>query len=345
MTFHEAIIGGGYSSAIGVFIVSLLVLYIIKNIIIVRIKKFASKTKTHIDDILIESAGKIAWPFYFVIALYISFQFVVLPAVVEKSLDYIALIVITYYLVKALSIAIDYLVTRHVEEKAKSGKAHQASVIKLTSSVARVTLWIIAVIFILSNLGFNISSLIAGLGIGGIALALALQNVLGDIFSSISIYLDKPFEVGDFIIVGDDMGVVKKIGIKSTRLETLHGQELIVSNKELTTIRINNYKKMKKRRIVFSIGVVYETKTEKLEKIPKITAEIFKKVKNAELDRVNFREFGPYSLNYEIVYYMLDPNYTEYIKAQEKINLELKREFEKEKIDMAFPSQTLYLKK
>ena len=237
-----------YLISLFAFLVSIIVLYVIKKIIIVRLEKLAAKTKTKVDDILIDAVEKIGWPFYFILALYIAIQFVVLPASVEKGLLYLILIVVTYYFVKAVGITIDHFTVKRVEEKEKIGKAHEAAVMRLTSKIGKITLWLIAIIFILSNLGFNISSLIAGLGIGGIAIALALQNVLGDVFSSLSIYWDKPFEIGDFIILGDDMGTVKKIGIKSTRIQTLKGQELVVSNRELTNIRINNYKQMKKRR-------------------------------------------------------------------------------------------------
>lgn len=336
---------GEYTTAALSFVISLVILYIVKNIILVRFDKLAKKTKTKFDDILIDSLEKIGWPFYFVLSLFVAMQFLTLPVVVEKGLNYFVLIVATFYLVKSLASAVNYFVEDSVKEKEKKGKDHEVAVLKLTSKVMIIILWIVAAIFLLSNLGFNISSLIAGLGIGGIAIALALQNILGDIFSSVSIYLDKPFEIGDFIIIGEDMGTVKRIGVKSTRIQTLHGHELVVSNKELTSARVHNYKQMKKRRVILNIGVVYATSSAKMEKIPGIIKNIFKKIKNTELDRVNFREFGPYSLNYEIVYYMLSSDYNEYVKTQEKINLAIKKAFEKEKIEIAFPTQTVYLNK
>jgi small-conductance mechanosensitive channel len=200
-------------------------------------------------------------------------------------------------------------------------------------------------LLILSNIGVNITSLIAGLGIGGLAIAFALQRILEDFFSSFSIYFDKPFEEGDFIIVGSDMGVVKHIGLKTTRLQTLQGQELVISNKELTDSRVNNYKKMKKRRIVFTFGVEYSTPVAKMKKINKIVEAIFKKIEGADLDRVHFKEFGDFSLNYEIVYYVKTGDYLEYMNIQQEINLTLKQQFEKENIEFAFPSQTIYMKK
>ncbi len=211
--------------------------------------------------------------------------------------------------------------------------------------IAKLILWTTGFLLVLSNLGVNISALIASLGIGGIAIALAVQNVLGDIFSSFSIYLDKPFEIGDYIIVGDHSGTVKKIGLKSTRIEALQGEEIVISNNELTTTRIQNFKTMKKRRIAFQIGLTYDTSSTKLKKVPKLIESIIEKTKNAEFSRAHFHEFGDFALKYEIVYYIHSGEYQDYMDAQEAINLEIHKAFEKEKIDMAFPTQTLHLEK
>ncbi|MDD3160289.1 MAG: mechanosensitive ion channel family protein, partial [Candidatus ainarchaeum sp.] len=203
-----------------------------------------------------------------------------------------------------------------------------------------------AILFVLGNLGINITSLIAGLGIGGIAIALALQNVLTDIFSAITIYFDKPFQVGDYIVLDQgDMGIVQQIGLKSTRITTLHGHELVISNKELTQIRVNNYKKMTRRRVVFPLSVIYDTSNEKLEKIPNLIKNIFDQIEPATFDRCHFKSFGPYSLDFEIVYYMDVPDYYSYMDTLQKINLDIKKDFESEGIVFAYPSQTLYIEK
>jgi small-conductance mechanosensitive channel len=203
----------------------------------------------------------------------------------------------------------------------------------------------VAGIFIMSNLGFDVTSLVAGLGIGGIAVALALQSVLSDVFSSFSIYFDKPFQAGDFIIVGQHMGIVKHIGIKSTRIQTLQGEELIISNKELTSARVQNFKKMEKRRITFTFGVTYQTPVKKLKKIPEMVKEIVAKIELADLDRVHFRKYGDFSLNFEVVYYVKIPDYGKYMDTQQEINLALKERFEKEGIEFAYPTQTIFLNK
>ena len=217
--------------------------------------------------------------------------------------------------------------------------------IDLLAKALKAILWVVAVVLVLSNLGYNVSTLIAGLGIGGIAIAFALQNILGDLFASFAIYFDKPFQVGDYIIVDDDAGTVKHIGIKSTRIQSRQGEELIISNKELTEARVHNYKKMEKRRIVFTFGVIYETPTQKLKKIPNIIKEIVGKTETAEIDRVFFKEFGEFGLNFEIVYFLKSSDYALFVETQPKINLAIKDSFEKEGIEMAYPTQTVFVKK
>jgi small-conductance mechanosensitive channel len=193
---------------------------------------------------------------------------------------------------------------------------------------------------------------LTGLAIGGAATAIvigfALQHVLSDFFSAFSIYFDKPFEIGDFIIVGDYSGTVTKIGMKSTRVQLLQGEELVLANSELTKTSIRNFKKMKRRRINFSFGVTYDTPLKKLKMIP----EIIKKIINPEklehvhrLDRIHFTEFGDFSLNFEVVYYMKSQDYVKYRDTQQEINFRIKEAFEKEGIEMAFPTQTIFLNK
>ena len=198
---------------------------------------------------------------------------------------------------------------------------------------------------VLSNLGYNVTTLVAGLGIGGLAIAFALQKVLEDIFSSVSIYFDKPFEIGDFIIVGEQMGVVKKIGIKSTRIQALQGEEIVISNRELTSVRIQNFKRMEKRRVAFSFGVLYSTSNAKLKKAIEMVKKIVEKAEHADLDRVHFKAFGSSSLDFEVVYYLKSRDYNVYMDTQQEINFAIKEAFEKEKIEFAYPTQTIHLAK
>ncbi len=198
---------------------------------------------------------------------------------------------------------------------------------------------------VLDNLGVNITTLVAGLGVGGIAIALAVQNILSDVFCSVAILVDKPFQVGDFIIVGDMMGTVEKIGIKTTRVRSLSGEQLVFSNADLVNSRIRNYKRMQERRVVFSFGVIYQTPADKLEHIPAMVKEIIESVDQARFDRTHFKQFGDSSLDFECVYYVLSRDYNLYMDIQQKINLELFTRFEKEGIEFAYPTRTLYISK
>lgn len=335
-----------YLLAIAVFGLAVLILKIFKYAIIDKLKKIAAKTRTELDDLLIKIIDKVGWPFYLLFSLYIALKFIQIPNFIETALYYVLFVVVTYYVVRAGQDLIDYgtrqlILKRQREEKEEA----DTSVIDLLSKILKGVLWAVAVILILSNLGYNISALVAGFGIGGIAVAISLQSVLSDIFSSFSIYFDKPFKVGDFIIVGDDLGVVKKIGIKTTRLQSLWGQEIVISNNELTSTRINNYKKMESRRVHFTFGVVYDTKTEKLKKVLEIVKDIFDGVELADLDRVHFKEFGDFSLNFEVAYYVSTGDYNRYMDTQQEINFALKEQFEKEGIEFAYPTQTVFVNK
>ena len=219
----------------------------------------------------------------------------------------------------------------------------ETSLSSALSLILRVILWTVGILMILSNLGFNVTSLLASLGIGGLAVSLALQPLFADIFSSFSIILDKPFEEGDYIVCGEYKGTVKRIGLKTTRLEALQGEELVISNAELTAARVQNFKKLQKRRIVFAIGVTYDTPPATLRGIPKIIEDVISGKEHAEFSRAHFWEFADSSLNLEIVYFIHSSEYVDYMDTQQEINLEILEAFEKEGIEMAFPTRTVHV--
>lgn len=332
-------------TGIAVFLVSILMLKIFRTVVLHRLKIISRSTKNDFDDLLIDIVDSIGWPFYVVLSCFVSLQFVAVHGLIRTLVGYAVLVCATFYVVRGIQHFIDYSLGKIVKRRQKDDKEVNTQIIHLMSGILKVSMWVIATVLILSNLGYDVTGLVAGLGIGGLAIAFALQNVLSDIFASFSIFLDRPFEPGDFIIVGEDMGVVERIGIKTTRLTSLWGQEIVISNQELTSSRINNYKKMSKRRIHFSIGVTYDTPVRKLERIPGIVKEIFDMFKDAELNRVHFKSFGDFSLNFEIAYYVDTGDYNKYMDIQQDINFEIKRRFDRENIEFAFPSQTIYLHK
>lgn len=209
--------------------------------------------------------------------------------------------------------------------------------------LAEIGLWSILSLMVLDNLGFNITTLVASLGIGGIAVALAVQNVLGDLFASLSIALDKPFYVGDFVVVDDLMGTVRHVGLKTTRIQSLSGEELIFSNADLLKSRIRNYKRMAERRVVFQVGVIFGTPPEKLKYANALISEIIQSQSDVRLDRSHLKAIGTSSLDFEAVYYVLDPDYLKYMNIQQAINLALIERFQENDIQFAFETHTLHI--
>ena len=332
--------GMQYLITLVVLIISIIIIKLVKSILFHRLKKLAKKTKNDIDDLIIEVIEELNGSFIFGVSLYIALNFLQYNNQIKEVLDKFFLILIVFYTVKAINKVVSYLTHKQVTKS----DGNDDSLVIVLSKVIKGFVWIVAFLLVISNMGVNVTSLLAGLGVGGIAIAFALQSILEDIFSSFSIYFDKPFEVGDFIIIGDELGTVKKIGLKTTRIKHLKGQELVVSNRELTSSKIHNYKKMKKRRISFSFGVEYGTSLIKLKKINKIVKTIIDKLELAQIDRIHFKEFGDFSLNFEAVYYLDSKEYGTYMDIQQKINFQLLKEFKKEKIEFAFPTQTIHIR-
>jgi len=328
-----------------VFLAVMAGLRVFEKVVVLRLRKLSQRTKTDVDDLIIEIIDGVGWPAYFLIALVSALQFVLAPPLVERALHYLTLIVMGYYGVKAMQRLIDYGAKKVVASRQEGEQVEDIAVVHLFSTVAKVILWAAALLLLLSNFGFNVSTLVAGLGVGGIAIAFALQNILVDIFASLSIYLDKPFQPGDFIVFGAEKGTVKHIGIKTTRLETPEGDELVVSNKNLTEALVHNHKKMERRRAVFSVGVVYETPLAKVKRIASILKEIVSSQPGTELARVHLKQLGDFSLNFEIVYHISGNDYNSYLDIQQTINLAILERFGKEKIKLAYPTQALLVRK
>lgn len=316
---------------------------LIQRIVLSRLNRLAQKTKTDIDDMLIGVVQSVRPPFYVFIAFYLALQLLVIPAgIVDRLVTVILIIWAVYQVAVTAQTVVNYIVERRFSEE---GDATTRSALQLLGSIAKGIIWGFGILMVLSNLGVNVSSLLAGVGIGGIAIAFALQNILSDLFSSFSIYFDKPFKVGDFIIIGSDMGVVKKIGVKSTRLQALGGEELVVSNQELTSTRVQNYKKMEERRVVFKFGVVYGASAEKLRAANDIVKAAVEAQADARFDRTHFVSFDDSALAFEVVYHVLSPDYNKYMDIQQEINFAIKKGFEEKGIEMAYPTQTVYLAK
>ena len=343
-------LGNSLSLYFNAFLFLLLMVILIKIIRRVVIKKHEKLTKIHItlsylSKILYIAFKSLTFPYYFLFSLYFSTFFFHINETLIKIFFYIFITIVTVYVIRTFAKILKYLAEEFIKAKEKHGEKVNSSFVQFARNILIAVLWAIGLVVILSNLGFNVTALVTGLGIGGVAVALAVQNILADIFSSVSIFLDKPFEQGDFVTTDGDAGTIKKIGVKTTRIQTLQGEELVISNKELIDKRIHNFKKLEKRRVSFSIGVTYNTSVEKLKLAEEIIRSVINRTKLAELGRVHFSKFGDFSLIFDIIYSVNTKDYNKYMDIQQEINYGIKEEFEKQGIEMAFPTQTIYLNK
>lgn len=334
-----------YTIALAVFCATIFTLHIVKTIILNRIRSLAKPPTNEWDNVAIGFLNSIDWPLYFTGAVYLAVHYIQLTeftnTIINTIINTLTTIVIGFYAIKISEAILRRAINLYIAKQSDKSRLDK-TIISFINTIIRILLWLLVGLIVLENLGFNVTVLLGGLGVAGIAVGFALQSILADFFAFFSIYFDKPFKRGDFIVIGADKGTVVHIGIKSTRIQTLQGEELIVSNQELTSVRVNNFKKMEKRRIEFTFGVVYDTPNAKLKKIPTIVRKIIRNEKLASIDRVHFTELGDYSLNFEVVYFILDKDFKKYRDAQQRINLKLKDIFEKEGIEFAHPTQTLF---
>lgn len=330
-----------YLVSLSIFIIGLIAIKIFKRIILRRLKKWSEKTSTTLDDFIVTVIQKICLPFAYFGVLYVSLDTLTLDPLFKRSLNVLGMGLLTVFATRFAVFLIGYAFKVYLIKREKNTQLEKSldGILKIIKTLV----WGLAVIFFLDNVGFKISTVIAGLGIGGVAVALAAQAVLKDLFSYFSIVFDRPFEVGDFIIVDDYSGTIENIGVSTTRIRSLTGEQLIFSNTDLTGSRLSNYKRMDKRRVLFKLGVTYETSLIKLKEIPVIIENIIKNTNDTTFDRAHFSSYGDFSLIIEVVYYVNSADYNKYMDIQQKINFIIKEEFEKRGIEFAYPTQTLYV--
>lgn len=327
--------------ALGIIIVSWAIIRGAKHVFLTRFKRFSAHTRTTLDDFIVQLAEGALIPALYLGALYAGVNYLTLTPKVDKLLHVAVMVVVTFIIIKTITSALNYLINNALgNDAADIEKKKQARGIII---IVNIVLWILALVFLINNLGYNITSVVTGLGIGGVAIALASQTILGDLFNYFVIFFDKPFEVGDFIIVDDKMGSIEYIGVKSTRIRTLSGEQLICSNTNLVNARIHNYKRMENRRVVFTLGVVYNTSPEKVQRIPGLIKDIIVSQKDTRFDRAHFSAFGQFSLTFEVVYYILSADYNLYMDRQQAIYLSILNAFKREGIQFALPTQTLQI--
>lgn len=307
-----------------------------------RLARIAERTPTDLDDLALDLVARTRLFFLLLVALYVGSRFLVIPESIGGLVR--AVTVVAFFLQVAFwgNGVIAFYVARVTQRKITEDPA-TATTLSALQFLGRLVLWTAILLLVLDNLGVEITPLLTGLGVGGIAVALAVQNILGDLFASLSIVLDKPFVIGDFIIVGEHLGTVEYIGLKTTRVRSLWGEQLVFANSDLLNSRIRNFKRMYERRVAFRVGVVYSTPHETLARIPGWIREIIEAQPLARFDRAHFQGFGPSSLDFEMVYWVKDPDYNQYMDTQQAINLAIVKKFDAEGVEFAYPTQTLYI--
>ena len=322
--------------AAGVFVLVLGALLLLRLVLVKRATKVAARTSTGLDDLILNVISRTHTLFLIVLALSAGSLALTLASDVR---DYIAMVLGAAFIIQVIVWGNEGI-GFWTERQARLNKGSLGT-LTAVAFMARLVLWALMVLLLLDNFGIHVTTLLGALGVAGIAGALAAQTVLGDLFAAISIYLDKPFEVGDFIIFDEFLGTVSSVGLRSTRIASLWGEELIVSNSDLIKSRIRNYKRMRQRRIAFNLGAAYGTPREKVELVPQIIRAAVEAQNPVRFDRSHLKGYGDSSIDFETVYYVLSPDYNVYMDIQQAINFLIMRRFEEEGIRFAHPVRVM----
>lgn len=314
----------------------------VRHVLLARLASVAARTDTILDDLAVEVL-KATRPWCVLGAgILVAARVVGPPEAIRPILALLGWL--TFYLQAALwGNRAAHFLEKHEIGKRREQESSGAAILAAAGFASRLLLWGIFLLLSLDRLGVNVSGLVAGLGIGGLAVALAVQNVLGDVFASLSILLDRPFVIGDFLVVGDVVGAVEHIGLKTTRIRSLSGEQIVLSNGELLKSRIHNFKRMTERRVVFTFGLKYRTPREVLAALGEAMRGIIEAQGGARFDRTHFKEFGESALVFETVYFLDTPDYNRYMDVQQAINLALLEHLELNGVAMAYPTRTLVL--
>jgi small-conductance mechanosensitive channel len=314
------------------------------QIVVSQIRRLSQRTETDLDDLAVELLDKTRFLFILLVGVWAGARSLDLPREWDSTLTHVLTAVL---LVQAgfWGMGVVNYAVRHYKGARMQDDPGLATAIGALGFIARLALWVVVLLTILSNFGVEITPLMASLGVGGLAVALALQNVLGDLLASLSIVFDKPFVIGDFVIIGEFAGTIESVGLKTTRVRALSGEQVVFANSDMLSSRIRNLGRMKERRVVFHVGVEYDVGSAKLRRVPELIQAAIETRDNVRFDRCHFQNFGDFSLNFETVYFMTVPDYAAYMDTQQAINLAVYESFEEEGIPFAFPTQTLHLVK
>jgi small-conductance mechanosensitive channel len=319
-----------------VALIGFLILHTVLKATAARVRVHQAQHPTGARSVIIAVLGATRPWLVFVLAVLLAVGPLVFLPRIEMLIGHLVFVVI------GIQVALwaNSLIHLWLETSTQPGKARINPVIAtILGWAAQVMVWTVLLMFVLANLGVNITAFVASLGVGGIAVALAAQNILGDLFASAAIGLDKPFEVGQFIAFGNDLGTVDHVGIKTTRIKSLSGEQLVISNTQLLNQLIRNYGRMHERRVVFGFRAPYGTSRKRVEAIPPRVRALLEQEEQVRFDRSHFANFGEFGLEFEVVYYVLSPDFTLYRDIQQRVNLGIMALFEEFEVEFAVPAR------
>lgn len=329
--------------AVAAALAAYLAMRLVLRYVIGRTRQLAQRTSNRVDDMVVDVLGSTNRMFLLLAAVLVGVGMLELSERWNERVAQLWFIALALqaglWFTKAISLGLRRYEARH----SSSGMTQVSASAVLLSWSLRTLLWAVVLLAVLSNLGVNITAFVASLGVGGIAIALAVQNILGDLFASLSIAVDKPFEVGDAIGIGELSGTVQHIGLKTTRLRSLTGEQIVISNTDLLKQVVKNYRRMDERRIAFKFGLSYRSDPEKLQAVPGIVRRLIESRPALRLDRVHFQAFGESSLDFEVVYFVTTPDYGLYMDEQQRLNLQMMREFDALGVEFAIPARSVYV--
>lgn len=307
------------------------------------LRRVSAGTPSRVDDLLADLVERTHPVTLLAAAAWIAARTVVpMVSAPAGALTVASVVIAMQFGVWGSHLVVSFASRRHAAALA-ADHAADATAWTALSVLGKVLVWSVVALVALDNLGIDVTALIAGLGIGGLAVGLALQSVLGDVFASLAIVLDRPFVIGDFLVVGDVAGTVEHIGVKTTRLRALSGEQIVVANSELLKSRIHNFQRLAERRNVLSFGVLYETPAELLERVPGLLRELVEGQPATRLDRAHLVRFGESSIDFEVAYYLADRDFNRHMDVQQAVLLSILRRFADLGIGFAYPTRTLHL--
>lgn len=330
-----------YLIVFGFILLGSLLITIFRKSVLSRIRRWTENTHTTVDNFAVGSFARFGIPILHFIVIYVGLSYLSFPPKIDRIITIAATVAITFMVIRFITSTLLLLIKAYFKRR-HPDKSYQNE-IGAIGLIINLVVWAIGLGFLFDNMGYDLTAIIAGLGIGGIAVALAAQNILGDLFNYFVIFLDRPFEVGDYISVGDKSGTIEHIGVKTTRLKSLTGEQLIISNSDLTSSRIHNFKRMHLRRVEFTLGVTYETSVENLRAIPDLVKRIISEQEEVQFDRAHFASYGDSTLNFVVVYNVLSSEFNKHMDIKQAINLNIFEAFQERGIEFAYPTQKLFV--